>query len=523
MRAERGRLAGLLAGHSWLGLICSWVLALVFLTGAMTMFQQEIDLWEKAPASLGSVEQPRISLDRILSATPIPSTVRDKRVEVLLPGAKSAFYHVYVYDEAGDYEREHAFHPVTGAEWPDPQQSYLGEFLEEFHKRLFLSEGRYIVGIATAVFLLNIITGLVIHWPKLTWRGLTHPRLDRPRLRWLDLHVSLGIFALPFLIVITFTGTLFSFSVLLQQSLVAGRLHMNPRPAIALLAPHPPVAELAHIGMRIEGTDTLIADAARRLQMTPTRVSLLHVDDRAAMMTVIGEPEGSFAREGRVSYRLSDRSIAQSRPIANGNALARGESVLLSLHYGDFGGFALRLLYFVLAVAGCILLATGNLHWIEKRLAQPRLPRGLHLVAGLSVGTCGGGMVALAGSMMAARLLPPLWPQRADAVVSTFVVLLLASEMVGLIWRRHPRRSLIGLLAAAGFGYALLPPIDWLVFGARLPTAIAAGDWAVPIIELLSAILALTCFACARWLRRDPLQAVTLRRTKAKRHEVVEG
>lgn len=500
MQADRGGMAGLLAAHSWLGLISSWILALVFLTGAMTMFQQEIDLWEKAPASLGSEAVPGVSLDHVLDALIIPATVKDKRVEVLLPGYKNSFYHIYVYDSDGDYYRGHAFHPVTGAEWPDPDLTGLAEFLEEFHKRLLVDQGRYIVGAATFISLLNILSGLILYWPKLSWRSLVRPRLGKLRLRWLDLHVSIGVFTLPFLLVIIFTGALFSFSAMLQTGLLAGRLQEKPAALAALLFPEPPVGPLADKAMRIVGTDALIADAAHRTDMVPTRISLRHFGDRSATMTVFGERRGSFSAEVRITYRLSDRAVVQQD--STGNVLAHGQSTLQRLHYGDFGGFLVRLLYFLLAAAGCFLIMTGNLLWLEKRIALNRRPRGLRVVSALSVGTCGGGMLALAGTMVAARLLPSDWPERADMVAGSFIGLLICAQIAAFVMGRRPRQILVGFLIVATALYMAVPVLDWIAFGPAI-AAQARNSGAIILLEGLCILVGMACVSASIWLRRD--------------------
>lgn len=517
MRAKpesRGGVAGLLASHSWLGLIASWVLFLVFLTGAMTMFKREVDLWEKAPAYLGSHNHAVAGLDRVLAATVIPAEVRDPHIEVILPGRMSAYYQVFLYDDEGDFYRASAFHPVTGALLPDPEATGLGEFFEEFHKELYLPGGHYLVGAVSLLFFLGLVTGLVLYWPKLSWASLFRLRWGKPRLRWLDMHNSVGVLGLPFHLLMAVTGTVFNLSILLNLLMVFGRLGGNEQPLRELLFPPPLPLQAAHVAAPPRSVEALIDDASRRVSMEPVRVSIIHYGDRNAWVTVHGHGLDSFARVGQASYRLDDGEPLRTLPPAEINALWHGNEVLHRLHYGDFGGFGLRLLYFLLAIATCVLIATGNLLWLEKRLSQRKPPRGLRLVAALSVGTCGGGMLALAAVLLTARVLPVDTPARMDWVIGVFAATLLASYGLSLFGTR-PRAGLIGFLRIAGIGFALLPLLDWLLFGRSLMAAIGAADWAVPGIQLLCLALAATCLGSVRWLRRDPIRAVTLTRSPA--------
>lgn len=515
MRAEagsRGGTAGLLASHSWLGLIASWVLFLVFLTGAMTMFKREVDLWEKAPEYLGSHNRAVAGLDGVLAKTRVPAEVADPHIEVLLPGRMSAYYQVFLYDDEGDFYRHTAFHPVTGAELPDPEATGLGEFFEEFHKELYLPGGHYLVGLATLLMFLGLITGLVLHWPKLSLSALFLPRWGKPRLRWLDLHNSLGVLALPFHLLMAFTGTVFSLTLVLNLLVVFGRLQGDDQPLRELLFAPPLPIETAREPSPSRSIDGLIREASQRLDMEPVRVSILHYGDRNAWLTVHGHGHGSLAQVGQTSYRLDTGEPLRTLPPRGINALAHGNEVLHRLHYGDFGGIGLRLIYFLLAIATCVLIATGNLLWLEKRLSQRLRPRGLRWVAGLSVGACGGAMLALATVMLAARTLPVAMPARMDWVIGAFAAPLLAACALG-VWSARPRRDLIVLLGIAGAVFLLLPLLDWATMAPALTAALAAGDWDAATIQLLCLTLAATCLGTVRWLRRDPIRAATLSRS----------
>jgi uncharacterized iron-regulated membrane protein len=507
---DPGGLTGLLASHAWLGLVGSWVLFAVFFTGALTMFKREIDLWEKAPAYLGSDARTSLTLDAVLAATVVPPEVRDAHIEVLLPGPTSAYYQVFVYDDDGDYYRADGFHPHTGALLPAPELTGFGEFLEEFHKELYLPLGHYLVGAVTLLFFLGLVTGLVLYWPKFTWASLKTIRWSRPRLRWLDLHNTTGVVGLPFHLLMAFTGVVFNLAIVFNAAVVMGRLGGDASAVRELrFAPPLPVAAAGQAQVT-RGTDVLIADAARRLDADPLRVSLHHYGDRNALFTVHVHGRGSFAQVGQITYRVDDGSVVRELPPQNINAFAHGNEVLHRLHYGDFGGLWLRALYFTLAMASCLLIATGNLLWIEKRLAQRRPPRGIGLVAALSVGTCGGTLLAVAVAMMFARLLPVDMATRMDVVIGAFAVVLVACNLFGG-FAGQPRRVLIALCVAAGALFALLPVLDWLRFGPALIRAVAGGDYAVPVVEAMCIAFAVSLLVCARWLARDVLRGATLR------------
>lgn len=503
MRAENGRLGALLASHSWLGLFSSWVLALVFLAGAVTMFQRELGLWEKMPAALGRGPVAPGLIDASLARVPFPAAVRDRQVELLLPVGKSGFLHIYSYDADGDYAAEHAVHPASGAFLASPERSSFGEFIEEFHKTLLLPMGNYLVGFASFAMVVGLVSGLILYWPKLSLRAILRPRIDQPRLRWRNLHVSLGVLGLPFYAVLAMTGAIFSFSHLIEIGAVYGRLGGDAQPITEFAYTAPPVPAMQHRPMAVSGIDARLARAVSEFGIAPTRLSVLHYGDRSATLVVHGHMPGSFAEETRLIYPIAQPADRPPQIQHDGNALKIGEAMLRRLHYGDFAGFPLRLVYFVLAIATCLLVSTGNLYWIEKRLAQRTPARSLRLVIGLSVGSCAGGMLALSAALLATRVLPLARATRGSEIETLFLAVLLLTAIAGLIFARRPRRTLAVLSCLAALLFLLVPAADWLRHGAAIARAAGEGDFAAPAIHLLCVTLACGNLAAAAWLRRE--------------------
>src|SRR5690606_5921797 len=85
---------------------------------------------------------------------------------------------------------------------------------------LDISIGRPIVGVATIIFLILSITGIVLWFPnkklkKLKWKNLKPGFKIAWRAKWKrinhDLHVTLGFYTAVFLIIMSLTGLFWSF------------------------------------------------------------------------------------------------------------------------------------------------------------------------------------------------------------------------------------------------------------------------------------------------------------------------
>ena len=84
------------------------------------------------------------------------------------------------------------------------------------------------------------------------------------------------------------------------------------------------------------------------------------------------------------------------------------------LHTVEYGGLTARLLIFVLAVAGCLTILSGNWIWLERRRQRTPTP-GNALLGRLTAGVGGGTLVAVAALLLGSRLMSLDWPGRTRA------------------------------------------------------------------------------------------------------------
>jgi uncharacterized iron-regulated membrane protein len=122
------------------------------------------------------------------------------------------------------------------------------------------------------------------------------------------------------------------------------------------------------------------------------------------------------------------------------------------LHTVHYGGIGVRLLIFVLAMAGCITILSGNWLWLARRSERATN----RVLARLTAGVGAGGPVAVATLMLVSRLLPLNLPSRprleelalALAFGSCVVWALAAADSFKTWWRQ---------LAVAGSILASVP------------------------------------------------------------------
>ena len=100
----------------------------------------------------------------------------------------------------------------------------------------------------------------------------------------------------------------------------------------------------------------------------------------------------------------------------SGSVLARFESKPISrvqrfiagIHFVQFDHWLLRWLYFAGGIAGCVMIATGFLFWLEARRAEHARRRwaGVRVVEALATGSVTGIILSTLAFFVANRLLP---------------------------------------------------------------------------------------------------------------------
>ena len=68
--------------------------------------------------------------------------------------------------------------------------------------------------------------------------------------------------------------------------------------------------------------------------------------------------------------RVSDGKILSVFDHDNSNVARRGLAIAGSLHFANFAGIDLRILYFVIGLAVSGMIIAGNLLWVNKRVKQ---------------------------------------------------------------------------------------------------------------------------------------------------------
>lgn len=478
--------------HTWFGLFLGGLLFVIFWMGTLAVFDREIDRWMMPATRLPA--PPALSADALLPVIgEHAATARQWRM--ILPDSRTPVVEVQIAPATGGFIR-YFVDPATLAVLPD-QGTFGGtRFFYPYHFRLNVGvTGLWLCAFAALAMVALCISGVIIH--RRIFTDFFTLRIVRKPLRTvLDLHNLSGVLTLPFLLVISFTGVaVFTFSYLPSaQSILFKR---DPAAAASGYFSRKPAGQPGGPQVSLEA----LRDRATAHWNgdRPKYVQVIHPGDANAYVEIRRPSAGtvSYSTEA-VWYDAASGDFIAASPAT---ATRRFYDFMYGIHLVQFDHWPLRWLYFLSGLAGCMLIATGLLFWVQsRRKRHEKLGlRGVRLAEAASVGVTTGLLIATLGFLIINRLLPLGLEGRASMEVWVFHGVWIAAILHGVIRGRDAWRGQAWMIAG---GSLLAVLLNAVTTGQGLPSSLFAGPWPVAGIDLFLLVSAVVAAVSAITLRK---------------------
>ena len=482
--------------HTWVGLVLSAVLYFMFVTGTAGYFNTEIDRWmqPELPSASAPAESTALMLERSLSRLRQAAPGSREWYVSFPSGRRDPYLNIYAAAPPGPDGEENAdveplqenLDPTTGQPYPEARKTGGGNALYAMHYALHYlpyDVAIYIVGIATMFMLIAIVTGLVVH--KKIFKDVFTFRPAKGQRSWLDAHNLASVMALPFMVMITYSGLVF-YTYEYMPSVKAATYGVGQDADRRYEADrgHAPEdyygTKPAKVAAAMTPLPALLAQADASWGTGQVRyIGVINPGDASARVQIARLPQGDVhpRRESLWLDGVSGRLLHHERPA--GSAPETVSSVIIALHEGHFANTALRWLYFASGLLGAAMIATGLVLWTTKRrqaLKKHELPdAGLRFVERFNVGVVAGLPIAIAAYFWANRLIPAQMPGRDAWEMHTLFIVWALALLHGAL--RRMERAWLEQLALAAALFALLPLLNALTTDVHLARTLAAGDW----------------------------------------------
>ena len=515
---NRDSLKALTNAHAWVGLIISTILFIIFFAGSLSLFREDIIAWERDPHFMASEQGDNFSIDSIISQVSKKYNINTHgRFTLSLPTAEQPLASLYFEEKSfegksfeeknveetsaeEEYTNKHLIISPEGKILGDGSVFTWGNFLYQLHYDLHIPEvGLYFVGIVTLFFFVALLSGVVIHWRKIATKFFQY-RKDGKKDKLLDAHNLIGVMGLPFHIMYAFSGLVFNLLIVYQISYAVALYGGDQTKFFESAGVVDIHLDETNVRIPVTGIDTLLAKAKGSVgEVDFNRVSIDHFGDKSASVTFRGSDKSQFSTRKEASYHIASGRELYLTKNNYDNDLRGGLAVISSLHFGDFAGYSLRILFFILGIGTCYIILTGNLMWITKksnlRVEKQNLA-GLQIVYAMTTGGFIGTIFAAAVGFICARIIPIDYVGRSDFIAYLFFSCLFTAIAVALAIKSQKQFAEIFLKMTA-VALAVTPVIDWLLVSTGIIAMLKLGHYNVIVVEVMLLSLALFCWLIA--------------------------
>lgn len=350
--------------HKWTSLICTIFLLMLCVTGLPLIFHDEIDALSGNNKALKALpaDTPLKTYDEIVA-----------RAVAMFPGERPLFMswdddrpvvNVTTGPEARvGADRMHitAFDLRTAEAVGDLNEGGVMDFILTLHIDMFLGlPGKLFLGLMGVLFFVSIVSGAVVYAPFMRRLKFGTLRVSRSkRVRWLDLHNLLGIVTLMWLSVVGLTGVINTLSEPLVD--VWRRDQLAELTAAYQGLPPVPVERFGSLQRAVATARAAAPGMEPQFVAFPgVRFTSEHhyavwlrggtpATNRIFRPTLIDAQTGELTASRRMPWYMLALRLSQP------------------LHFGDYGGLPLKLLWGLLDIAAMVVLISGLYLWLGKR------------------------------------------------------------------------------------------------------------------------------------------------------------
>lgn len=438
--------------HTWVGLTLGWVLFAIFVTGTSAFFKDEITQWMQPEYVMTAPDSRTAAISALNKMQETAPHAKSWYINLPTPRSPSTT----IYWQEGESYKNITLNPQTGEE-VKARDTRGGDFFYRFHFELYgfpVLMGRIMVGIAAMLMFVALISGIIIHKKIFTDFFTFRPR--KGQRSWLDFHNASSVLALPFFLMITYTGLAIFFYIYMPWGMMAkyGEDQGKFFDEISHVAPDPEpagkTAAMLPFGQLVQQASSVLDGK----QIARIEFNAPNDQNAFAEFTPVNDSVLNVRAPGIRLNAMNGQVMPDTHNNGTMSVVAGG---VYGLHMAHVAQWPLRWLLFLSGLLGCVMIASGMVLWtVKRRLQQQKAQRfhaGLYLVERLNVAAIAGLPAAMAAFFLANRLISAAVEGRADLEIRAFLLVWLFMLLHALCrpWARAWKEQLLiaGLLFIA--------------------------------------------------------------------------
>jgi uncharacterized iron-regulated membrane protein len=533
--------------HTISGIIIAALLYVIFFAGSFSFFKDDIAAWQKGRSEVGHKFGPPYNhlLDSLSQhynlqgrnfnfyllrqgqgtyvdmtasqdttvSKPKPKPQGEEKRRGRRDDEDAAYFRYYFADKtAGDYS-----------------DSYdMAEFLYRLHFLAQLNQvginigtpfGYLVAGIVAFLFLFALITGLLLHWDKIKSNFFLFRPMSKWKTVWTDMHTVLGVIGFPFQLIFAVTGVVLIVNYVLLTPF-ANLLYDGDSEKLYESLQYNKTIKVDYTYKPMNGTfnmDAFVSEWQNKWKDSKiSRIYVRNYMDESMQVSLEAKPnpDANFAGSGFVTVNIvNGKVLEQKSPDTGGNYIDGVKSLVYHLHFGDFGGKPLRIVFFLLGLMGCAVIISGIMIWLvarDKVATELRKRKFNFWAANFFLAACLSMLPVTAFTFIMVKMLDHV---NQSVIYKTYFYSWLALGVYLMILRSLPRMNRHTLLLSAV-----------LCFGVPVANGVASGLWIwntwqqgafdIFFVDALFLVLAGSCAYAYTRVNADakPFQVLSLRK-----------
>ncbi|NWD86049.1 PepSY domain-containing protein [Pseudomonas sp. K5002] len=349
--------------HKWTSLITTVFLLLLCLTGLPLIFHEEIEHYFEPPPPLRplTADTPPIDYDTVIASALVAQPGEVVRFVGFDPESPLGTVYTATSIMPPPIEgHSQSFDTRTGELFPavPPDEGFMNLMLR-LHTDLFMGLPGYLfLGFMGLLLVAALVSGVVVYTPfmrKLDFATVRNGRSSR--LKWLDLHNVLGIVTLAWVLVVGLTGVINTLALPIFDFWQSDQLAQ-------MTAPYKDAPPLERLGSLQKALDTARKAAPGMepsfIAFPGTQFSSQH--HYAVFMRGTTPLTARLLKPALVDASTGELTDMREMPLYVKTLL-----VSQPLHFGDYGGVPLKIIWTLLDLISIVILGSGLYLWLSRR------------------------------------------------------------------------------------------------------------------------------------------------------------
>lgn len=360
--------------HNWVGLYAGIVIAVLSVTGVVALFKVEID--EAINGRYYKIAQPDDTADFHPGVHQLIDSLRSvygaKTFSGVLPSTDKSKNWIAGFGVRGknplDIQSVQVFFNPYTAEVVGTRDYFqtFAHYIRHIHVRLFIGLfGRMWVGLGGIALLVSTITGILIYGEFMKNQFFGAIRNKNLKLKSADYHKVIGVTTLLFNLMISITGAWLGLQALLQPALMVKSPERYERI-------EKPISSEVDVDFNVDYVKAY--KIARKLfpDLDPVYIRQSRDGSRSIL---IGGDVPQTAYQGAVNSIVLDKADYSELSRYDVRTKSLGDKVYYAqegLHYGDFGGIWVKVIYSFLGFTSGALAILGFVLYLERTKSKQK-------------------------------------------------------------------------------------------------------------------------------------------------------